>query len=181
MLQKGGYASRQAVRERIHCVTSASVRVSESHIRPSPNGISISLISFSGMCAHTLSVNTAPWYQENAPGLIRFIVSLAFPIGLVMITLTGTDLFTTNIMVLNLRSWTLEDARTDPRSSPWGPPSFTVGSASWTSSKIGSFPFSETWLGCYPSWLSSPAVRRPRHQSCPTFELASLSLQTDGG
>ena len=50
-------------------------------------------------CALVLSVNTSPWYQDNAPGLIRFIAALVFPIGLVMITLTGADLFTTNIMV----------------------------------------------------------------------------------
>ena len=50
-------------------------------------------------CAVLLSTNAAPWYQENAPGLIRTIGALLFPIGLVMIVLSGADLFTSNIMV----------------------------------------------------------------------------------
>ena len=47
-----------------------------------------------------LSVNAAPWYQDNAPGLIRMIAALLFPVGLVMIVLTGADLFTSNVMFL---------------------------------------------------------------------------------
>ena len=46
-----------------------------------------------------LSTESSPWYQENAPGLIRTIGALLFPIGLVMIVLSGADLFTSNIMV----------------------------------------------------------------------------------
>lgn len=30
--------------------------------------------------------NTAPWYQENAPGVIRIISALLFPFGFVIIT-----------------------------------------------------------------------------------------------
>ena len=51
-------------------------------------------------CAVTLSTETAPWYQENAPGLIRTIGAVFFPIGLVMIVLSGSDLFTSNIMFM---------------------------------------------------------------------------------
>lgn len=51
-------------------------------------------------CAVLLSTETAPWYQTNAPGLIRTIGGLTFPIGLVMIVLTGADLFTSNIMFM---------------------------------------------------------------------------------
>ncbi|KAE9366506.1 hypothetical protein N431DRAFT_350351 [Stipitochalara longipes BDJ] len=51
-------------------------------------------------CAVLLSTNTAPWYQEHAPGLIRTAGALMFPIGLVMIVLTGADLFTSNIMFM---------------------------------------------------------------------------------
>jgi len=51
-------------------------------------------------CAVTLSTESAPWYQENAPGLIRTIGALLFPIGLVMIILSGADLFTSNIMFM---------------------------------------------------------------------------------
>jgi len=51
-------------------------------------------------CAVMLSTETAPWYQDNAPGLIRTIGALLFPVGLVMIVLTGADLFTSNIMFM---------------------------------------------------------------------------------
>lgn len=51
-------------------------------------------------CAVLLSTETAPWYQTNAPGLIRTAGALMFPIGLVMIVLTGADLFTSNIMFM---------------------------------------------------------------------------------
>jgi formate/nitrite transporter FocA (FNT family) len=50
-------------------------------------------------CAVLVSVNASPWYQENAPGLIRMFGALLFPIGLVMIVISGADLFTTNVMV----------------------------------------------------------------------------------
>lgn len=49
-----------------------------------------------------VSTNASPWYQENAPGLIRTIGALLFPIGLVMITLSGADLFTSNIMFMTV-------------------------------------------------------------------------------
>jgi len=54
-------------------------------------------------CAVLVSVNAAPWYQDNAPGLIRMFGALLFPIGLVMIVISGADLFTTNIMVRGLK------------------------------------------------------------------------------
>ncbi|KKY15744.1 putative formate nitrite transporter family [Phaeomoniella chlamydospora] len=64
------------------------------------------LLSFA--CATALSTNTAPWYQENAPGLIRTIAALVFPYGLCMIVLTGADLCTgtflfTTVSVLHRR------------------------------------------------------------------------------
>lgn len=37
------------------------------------------LLSFG--CAITVSTNAAPWYQENAPGLIRTVAAIFFPIG----------------------------------------------------------------------------------------------------
>ncbi|KAI9816032.1 MAG: hypothetical protein M1827_002024 [Pycnora praestabilis] len=51
-------------------------------------------------CAICTSTNSSPWYQENAPGLIRTISAAFFPIGLVMIVLSGADLFTSNIMFM---------------------------------------------------------------------------------
>ncbi|KAK1757887.1 Formate/nitrite transporter-domain-containing protein [Echria macrotheca] len=50
------------------------------------------LLSFGA--AASLSVTTAPWFQENAPGLIRLVGGIVFPVGLVMIVLTGAELFT---------------------------------------------------------------------------------------
>jgi formate/nitrite transporter FocA (FNT family) len=41
------------------------------------------LLSFAA--ASCLVVNTAPWYQDNAPGLIKTAGALVFPYGLVMI------------------------------------------------------------------------------------------------
>lgn len=35
--------------------------------------------------AASLTINTAPWYQENAPGVIRMLGALIFPLGLVLI------------------------------------------------------------------------------------------------
>ncbi|KAK0730969.1 Formate/nitrite transporter [Lasiosphaeris hirsuta] len=52
------------------------------------------LLSFGA--AVSLSTTTAPWFQENAPGLIRTISALVFPLGLVLIVLTGAELFTGN-------------------------------------------------------------------------------------
>ncbi|TKA61414.1 hypothetical protein B0A55_11877 [Friedmanniomyces simplex] len=49
-------------------------------------------------CAAVLSTNTAPWYQDNAPGLIRMIGALIFPFGLVTIVVTGADLCTGSFM-----------------------------------------------------------------------------------
>ena len=51
-------------------------------------------------CAVMLSTLAAPWYQENAPGLIRSIGAVFFPVGLIMIVLSGADLFTSNVMFM---------------------------------------------------------------------------------
>jgi formate/nitrite transporter FocA (FNT family) len=40
------------------------------------------LLSFAA--AAFMTVTTAPWYQQNAPGLIRMVGALIFPLGLVM-------------------------------------------------------------------------------------------------
>ncbi|CAG7931396.1 unnamed protein product [Penicillium olsonii] len=63
-------------------------------------------------CGTVLSTNATPWFQENAPGLMRTISALVFPYGLCMIILTGADLCTgsfmfTTIAALHRRlSWT---------------------------------------------------------------------------
>lgn len=49
-------------------------------------------------CALFLSTNASPWFQTNAPGLIRTISAMVFPIGLIMVVLTGADLFTSYCM-----------------------------------------------------------------------------------
>lgn len=55
------------------------------------------LLSFG--CSVSLTAITAPWYQENAPGLIKLVGAGVFPLGLVMVVLTGADLFTATTMV----------------------------------------------------------------------------------
>lgn len=50
-------------------------------------------------CGTVLSTNANPWFQENAPGLMRTISALVFPYGLCMILLTGADLCTGSFMV----------------------------------------------------------------------------------
>jgi len=64
-------------------------RAGAKKAKMSPEKIFISAIS--GGCllsfgaAASLIVTTAPWFQENAPGLIRLAGGLVFPVGLVMI------------------------------------------------------------------------------------------------
>jgi formate/nitrite transporter FocA (FNT family) len=53
-------------------------------------------------CAVSLTVLTAPWYQENAPGLIKIIGAMVFPLGLVTVILTGADLFTSTNLVCSI-------------------------------------------------------------------------------
>jgi len=55
------------------------------------------LLSFAGACYVT--INTSPWYQDNAPGLIKMMGALIFPFGLVVIVMTGADLATGSFMV----------------------------------------------------------------------------------
>lgn len=50
-------------------------------------------------CGTALSTNATPWFQTNAPGLMRTISALVFPYGLCMILLTGADLCTGSFMV----------------------------------------------------------------------------------
>jgi len=57
-------------------------------------------LSFAG--ATHLSIQSSPWFQDNAPGLIRAIGALYFPYGLVMIILTGSDLATGSWMYTTL-------------------------------------------------------------------------------
>lgn len=49
-------------------------------------------------CALSLSTNSSPWFVENAPGLLRTISAMVFPVGLIMCILTGADLFTSYVL-----------------------------------------------------------------------------------
>jgi formate/nitrite transporter FocA (FNT family) len=55
------------------------------------------LLSFG--CAASLILNAEPWYTQNAPGIPRLLGALVFPVGLVLIVLTGAELFTASNMV----------------------------------------------------------------------------------
>lgn len=93
--------------------------VSKAHMRPDKAFMSSvmagMLLSFA--CATLLTMNSSPWYQENAPvyivsllkaysvplltliqGFIRVVAALVFPYGLTMIVLSGTDLCTGSFM-----------------------------------------------------------------------------------
>ncbi|KAG9240627.1 Formate/nitrite transporter-domain-containing protein [Calycina marina] len=54
------------------------------------------LISFG--CALSLTTLSSPWFQSYAPGLIKIIAAMVFPVGLIMVVLTGADLFTSYCM-----------------------------------------------------------------------------------
>lgn len=48
-----------------------------------------------------LTVNNSPWFQANAPGLLRMLSALvSLPVSLTMILVSGSDMFTTNLMYM---------------------------------------------------------------------------------
>lgn len=47
----------------------------------------------------SLIVTAIPWYNENAPGIPKFLCALVFPVALVLIMLTGGELFTGSTMI----------------------------------------------------------------------------------
>lgn len=51
-------------------------------------------------CAINISTSASPWFQVNAPGLIKTISASFFPVGLIMCFLSGADLFTSYCMVI---------------------------------------------------------------------------------
>ena len=75
-------------------VVKANMRIDKIFISSVVAGM---LLAFA--CAVSLSTQTAPWYQENAPGLIRMIGAVIFPFGLTMIVVSGVDLCTGSFMV----------------------------------------------------------------------------------
>ncbi|KAK0663899.1 putative transporter [Cercophora samala] len=60
------------------------------------------LVSFTS--ASAVIATASPWFQENAPGLIRMISGLIFPSGIVMILISGSELFTGSNMITGI-SW----------------------------------------------------------------------------
>ena len=108
-----------------------------THDRPADN---------SNSCAVMLATEAAPWYQENAPGLIRTISAIFFPVGLIMIVLSGSDLFTSNVMVkMLLDSMSCIESSLMVRSS--------CSQLFYTAE-----PRSSVWRtsGLPPSWVTSP-------------------------
>ncbi|KAK4183397.1 formate transporter [Podospora australis] len=54
-------------------------------------------------CSGSALIATAsPWFQENAPGLVRMISGLVFPSGIVMILISGGELFTGSNMITGI-------------------------------------------------------------------------------
>lgn len=50
-------------------------------------------------CAAALIAGDAPWYSDNAPGVIHTLAGAVFPIGLILIALTGAELWTSTVFV----------------------------------------------------------------------------------
>ncbi|RMZ31331.1 hypothetical protein D0859_04564 [Hortaea werneckii] len=48
-------------------------------------------------CAAALIAGDAPWYSDNAPGVIHTLAGAVFPIGLILIALTGAELWTSTV------------------------------------------------------------------------------------
>lgn len=58
------------------------------------------LLSFSGLFLLTIGGGGAPIDQSLGPGIHKMIQATVFPIGLILIVITGADLFTGNAMTL---------------------------------------------------------------------------------
>lgn len=59
----------------------------------------------------TLVAINIPWMAENTPGLVKTLSSILFPCALVMIFMSGADLFTGSTMVCDFGRVDVEDAR----------------------------------------------------------------------
>lgn len=57
--------------------------------------------------AASLVAITVPWFQANAPGIPRLLGAMVFPLGLILVVLTGSDLFTASNMVGYLQVYIL--------------------------------------------------------------------------
>ena len=85
--------------EAIELVSRAGVR--KGNMRPDKiflSAVSAGCLLNFGSGAMLIAL-ASPWYQENAPGLIRIIGAFVFPFGFDMVILTGVDLFTASTMV----------------------------------------------------------------------------------
>ena len=58
------------------------------------------LLSFGGLFLLTVGGGSAPIAQNFGPGIHKMIQAFVFPIGLVLVVMTGADLFTGNTMIL---------------------------------------------------------------------------------
>ncbi|KAK0750577.1 Formate/nitrite transporter [Schizothecium vesticola] len=63
------------------------------------------LLAFGG--AASLVLTTDPWRAENAPGVSRMLGAAVFPVGVILIALTGADLFTAGNMCKRISVWEL--------------------------------------------------------------------------
>lgn len=85
--------------EAIELVSRAGVK--KGNMRPDKvflSAVSAGCLLNFGSAAMLIAL-ASPWYQENAPGFIRIIGALVFPIGFFEVILTGSDLLTASTMV----------------------------------------------------------------------------------
>lgn len=120
----------------------------------------IFLSAFSAGCmvsfcsGSALIATAAPWFQENAPGLIRMISGLVFPSGIVMILISGGELFTGSNMVRSASVFNacLNGLADTTRRLPVLPS--TMADSRYTRCLcIGGFALWATWRALCLSWL----------------------------
>ena len=60
------------------------------------------LLSFGGLFLLTVGGGSAPLAQSLGPGIHKMIQAAVFPTGLILIMITGADLFTGSVMTLTV-------------------------------------------------------------------------------
>ncbi|KAI5363578.1 putative formate/nitrite transporter, aquaporin [Septoria linicola] len=78
-------------------VAKANTRIDKVFVSSVLAGV---LLSFAG--AVLLTVNASPWFEGDAPGMLKIAGGLLFPIGFVMVVTSGTDLCTGSFVITTL-------------------------------------------------------------------------------
>jgi formate/nitrite transporter FocA (FNT family) len=82
-----------------HGYKKANQRIDHTIVKSFLAGV---LLSFGGLFLLTVGGGSAPLAQNLGPSIQKMIQAAVFPIGLILIVITGADLFTGNTMVLTV-------------------------------------------------------------------------------